>query len=43
MSLSRYIRDMAENYNITAKPQVTTPMISNNALQTGSILRRGIY
>ena len=34
MSLSRYIRDMAENYHITAKPQVTTPMIPNNVLRT---------
>ena len=38
MSLSRYIRDMAENYNITAKPQVTTPMIPNNVLRTASMV-----
>ena len=47
MSLSRYIRDMAENYHITAKSQVTTPMIPNNVLRTreyggGDSCREGV-
>ena len=29
---------MAETYNITAKPQVTTPMIPNNVLRTASMV-----
>ena len=39
MSLSGYIRDMAEKFNITPKPHITTPMIPNTALKTASMVQ----
>ena len=39
MSLSGYIRDMAEKFNITPKPHITTPMIPNTVLKTARMVQ----
>ena len=43
MSLSRYFWNKTENNNITAKPQVYTPMIPNNVLWTANMIEEPLW